>query len=114
MGFITEFLREFGLFIVYIIVAICGVLAGKALKDRKLARQAEAEAKEAEAALPAEIDASDSDGEEDAGSEENETASEETSSAQRTMQRTWLKRRSCNCGDTVSSWTKAETSRHWL
>ena len=40
MGFITEFLREFGLFIFYIIIAVCGVFAGKALKDRKLAKKA--------------------------------------------------------------------------
>jgi uncharacterized membrane protein len=45
MGVLTEFLREFGLFILYIIVAICGVLAGKAVRSRKDAkRAAEAEA----------------------------------------------------------------------
>ena len=56
MGFITEFLREFGLFIFYIIIAVCGVFAGKALKDRKLAKKAAEEAAEAEAALKASLD----------------------------------------------------------
>lgn len=40
MGVITEFLREFGLFIVYIFVAVLGVLAGKAVRNRKDAKKA--------------------------------------------------------------------------
>ena len=45
MNVLAEFVREFGLFILYIIVAICGVLAGKAVRNRKDAKKAaEAEA----------------------------------------------------------------------
>lgn len=40
MGVLAEFLREFGLFVLYIIVAICGVFAGKALRNRKDAKRA--------------------------------------------------------------------------
>ena len=40
MGVIIEFLREFGLFIVYIFVAVLGVLAGKAVRNRKDAKKA--------------------------------------------------------------------------
>ncbi|MBO4652705.1 MAG: hypothetical protein J5649_05255 [Lachnospiraceae bacterium] len=43
MGVLTEFLREFGLFIVYIGVAVCGVLAGKAVRNRKDAKRAAAD-----------------------------------------------------------------------
>ena len=39
MGVLTEFLREFGLFIVYIIVAICGVFVGKTVRNRKDAKK---------------------------------------------------------------------------
>lgn len=40
MGVLTEFLREFGLFVLYIIVAICGVFAGRAVRNRKDAKRA--------------------------------------------------------------------------
>ena len=40
MGVLTELLREFGLFIGYICVAVCGVLAGKAVRNRKDAKRA--------------------------------------------------------------------------
>ncbi|MBP5410581.1 MAG: vanadium nitrogenase [Lachnospiraceae bacterium] len=40
MGFIMEFLREFGLFIVYIAVAVLGVFAGRAVRNRKDAKRA--------------------------------------------------------------------------
>ncbi|MBQ6661544.1 MAG: hypothetical protein IJM57_09025 [Lachnospiraceae bacterium] len=38
MALLTEFLREFGLFIFYIIVAVCGVLAGRAYRNHKNAK----------------------------------------------------------------------------
>ena len=45
MDCVVEFLREAGLFIVYIAIAVCGVFAGKAYrahKDRKKAEEAAA------------------------------------------------------------------------
>ncbi|MBR5712510.1 MAG: hypothetical protein IKX54_02845 [Lachnospiraceae bacterium] len=43
MGVVLEFLREAGWYIFYIFVAVVGVLAGRALRNRKNAK-AEAEA----------------------------------------------------------------------
>ena len=43
MDFLLEFLRQGVLFVFYIVVAICGVLAGKALRARKDRKKAQAE-----------------------------------------------------------------------
>ncbi len=48
MGFILEFLREFGLFIVYGLCAVVGVIVGKKVRDRKDAKNALAEQENAE------------------------------------------------------------------
>lgn len=50
MGFILEFLREFGLFIVYALCAVTGVIVGKKVRDRKDAKKAVTEQENAEAA----------------------------------------------------------------